>query len=154
MKKCPICKNETEDMRHVSVECFYAVDEVVPEVKKEQIFTEVKKEGSYWGYTRTYPEGTRDKFITKEKQVKKGETPVTEITIKQQPVDGVRLLEKDIYSINCCKNCRADFLSVFEQWSEGNFSEDTEYNEEANIPIRENGAIRYISKAEWERMHG
>ncbi len=111
MEECPICKKETEDMRHVGVECFYNVSEVA-DVDSHRIFTEVEKDATYWGVTRTVS-GTKDSF--EEKEV--GDT--IHIKTTQVPADDMRLLEKTIFSKACCKSCRGDFLKMFGKWCAG-----------------------------------
>ena len=119
---CPICNNECDDMRHVSVECFYAVDEYVPEAKVEPFFCEVDEEVSYFGTTRRYKEGTRDQF---DRQ-KPNDSNVIKITTTQVPIDPIRLLEKSLYCVNCCKGCRHEFLSLFSAWYKGKFVQHSE----------------------------
>lgn len=117
-KTCPICKRKMEDMRHVTVECFYAVDEFVPEIEQEVIFKEIPKEGSYWGHSRTYTEGKRDEFDVKHELDEKGRE-VHKIINNPVPVDDIRLLELAAYRQNCCKECRHDFLVTFKKWADG-----------------------------------
>lgn len=123
---CPICKKKTVDMRHVGVECFYDVSEITNKVQESQIFVEVDEKTAYWGTTRRYPEGTRDHWKVDENYIKKVklddgkeiDVDHTKIGIKQLPIGKIRLLEKALFSINCCKSCRSDFLSIFKSWTE------------------------------------
>ena len=149
MENCPICGKEMEDSRHVSVECFYAVEEVVPRAKKSVMLQEVTKKGSYWGITRRYPRGTRDKWFVAKRGVKKG-IKTTKIETRQISAKPVRLLENAIYTMGCCKSCRGDFLRLLGEWSRGEHA-TPEWG--GNICVRELGAIKRITKAEWdERM--
>jgi len=114
---CPICHREMEDRRHVGVECFYDVKEVVPTAQEHVIFNEVDRKTAYWGITRHYPKGTRDKWFVKKRFVDKNGIKHTETGIRQVPAKPVRLLEKKIFSVACCKSCpdmpkiQADFIS-------------------------------------------
>jgi hypothetical protein len=116
---CPICGKEMEDTRHVGVECFYDVHEVVPDAVKSVIFKEVDEGTTYWGVTRHYPEGTKDNhFVESEGKTEAG-FKTTKIGIKQDPIPKIRLLEDSLFSVTCCKSCRADFLWIFGQWAKG-----------------------------------
>lgn len=146
-EKCPICGKMTEDMRHVSVECFYDVHEVVPEAKLEQHFIEVDPKGTYWGITRTYSNGKRDDFSAEEVKTEKNTTRIinspTEIT-------GIRLMEIGLYRMNCCKSCRADFLEMLEQWYHGKHKHQDKGN--GRIPVRIKGATRFVTEEEYQQM--
>lgn len=59
-RTCPICLDaDMDDIRHVSVECFYDVSEVAPGASREPIFRGVPEDAAIWGATRHYPAGTR-----------------------------------------------------------------------------------------------
>lgn len=122
-EKCPICKRQVEDMRHVTVECFYAVDEIAPQTEQETIFKEVPKENTYLGHTRTYTEGERDNFDVKHELDEKGRE-IHKINNNPVPVDEIRLLEIAAYRQNCCKNCRHNFLMAFKKWTDGELKEN------------------------------
>ena len=68
-ENCPVCGEITEDMRHVAIECFYAVDEIVPSFGKKQIFQEVPMKSAIWGKTRTYSNGKIDDFYFGDAQI-------------------------------------------------------------------------------------
>jgi hypothetical protein len=148
---CPVCNGEMEDRRHVSVECFYDVHEVAPYAEKDTLLQEVPHEGAFWGITRRYPEGTRDKPVVTGTSKTPGGYTVTHIENAQEPIPSVRVIEKPVYTIPCCKDCRAEFLHVFGKWAKGELVCRAEPSPEANIPVRENGAIRYITREEWDR---
>lgn len=144
---CPVCKDaDVEDIRHVAVECFYAVNEVAPDAQKLPFFREVPEEGGYWGITRRYPAGTRDDHTTEQT----GESSFA-IKTKQVPIDPIRLIEMTMFNVPCCKNCRADFLTMFGRWASGGLVTRSEPDEVNNVAIRENGRIVYISEAEFYR---
>ena len=145
--RCPICCQEMDDRRHVSVECFYKVDEVVPEAEESKIFVEVNEESTYFGYTRRYKDGTRDEFSSTPDPVKEN---LTHLNVEQVPIGDIRLLENTIYTLECCKSCRADFLDMLKKWKQGEFVHRETNDPEANIPIRENGATRMITEEEWK----
>ena len=104
---CPICQGEMDDTRHVGVECFYAVDEVAPNAEKRPIFREVDADGGYWGTTRRYPAGTKDKHRIVEIRAVE-----SKVETDQVPVPPIRLIELSLYSVTCCKSCRADSRNV------------------------------------------
>lgn len=118
---CPICKADVEDMRHVSVECFYDVQEFVPDMIEEQIFVEVDDKNTYFGYTRKYENGMRDKFSKHDGGKTPGGTKITKIENNPEPIGPIRLLENHVFRINCCKGCRAEFLQMLADWREGKF---------------------------------
>lgn len=144
---CPICKREMEDTRHVGVECFYAVDEVVPTIQKSLIFVEVPEDVTLWGITRRYSGGTRDKFSSTQ------EGNVKHLKSTQEPLspDKIRLVEESLYSQTCCKSCRADFLAVFKRWCSGDFVTP---EGDGRIPIRINGAVKYLTEEEYKKFCG
>jgi hypothetical protein len=123
MEKCQVCKKRVEDIRHVGVECFYDVHEIVPKAEKKEFFQEVSKKEVYWGYTRhyPYPAGKRDKFHTEDGGKSKYGTPITKVINEPVEIPGIRLLETAVYSIQCCKQCRGDFLAEFKKWACGDF---------------------------------
>jgi hypothetical protein len=114
---CPVCSNKCGDMRHIGIECFYEVDEYVPESEKQIFFKEVDEKSTYWGVTRRYKEGTKDRIVQGEYE----EEEVIKIITKQEPVDSIRLLEIPLYRVNCCKGCRHEFLSLFSAWFKAKF---------------------------------
>ncbi len=118
MDRCPVCRKMCEDIRHVGVECFYRVNEVAPKMKEQLVLQEVHENAPYWGVTRAYPAGTRDEFSARQKT---GEPNTTIIDTTQVPIPAVRLLEKTLYTIQCCKPCRGDFLELLKKWTNGEF---------------------------------
>jgi len=141
-KICPICKREMEDTRHVAVECFYAVNEVVPNIEEVQIFNEVDENDSIWGITRRYKNGTRDEHSC----VKTGPNS-TRIDTKQVPCGDIRLVEMSMFSQTCCKSCRADFLEMFGKWCKGEF---VTKEGEGDIPVRVLGATKMLTEEQWK----
>lgn len=133
IKICPICNREMEDTRHVGVECFYAVNEYIPDVIEVKFMRPVSLTGAYWGITRTYHNGTKDKFICTEQEphiVKLDDG--SEYTIPSTKIDRIqeslpedeqtqRFLEIGVYQMTCCKSCRADFLEMLTSWRKGRF---------------------------------
>lgn len=141
---CPVCEGDMEDTRHVGVECFYDVNEVVPSAEKRPVFQEVSEGASIWGMTRRYPAGTRDKHSTH----KTGESSY-KIETAQEPIAAIRLVENQIYSVTCCKSCRADFLDMFGKWAKGELRPRRDDSDEATIPVRVNGATVMMTQAEY-----
>ena len=146
MDVCPVCQGDMEDTRHVGVECFYDVHEVAPTADKRQFFQEVPENGSYWGVTRRYPAGTKDshRFVSTGENSSKMETD-------QIPVAPIRLFENSLYSVTCCKSCRADFLQMFGRWSRGELRPRVADEEGRDIPVRVNGATVMMTQAEFDR---
>lgn len=64
------------------------------------------------------------------------------------------------YYILLCKACRASMLGHLAEWRAGRVARrglpmdhdgnDDEWSDDANIPIRENGTTRMITRAEWD----
>jgi len=123
--RCKVCGNKTEDMRHVGVECFYKVneDDIVPDADERQFFSEVGEDSSIWGKTRRYKSGTVDRFEIIDHGKDDRGVGHTELVPHQDPVPPIRLRENVLFSIDCCKSCRADFLQVFKRWRNGEFKE-------------------------------
>lgn len=150
---CPVCKREMEDMRHVGVECFYQVDEIVPQMEPKPIFVEVDANTAIWGTTRMYPAGTRDHHTS----VSTGPHS-SRIDIEQLPIDPIRLMENKVFSMRCCKDCRADFLSALKDWADGvsqarmrRLVHEAEMAIEDNHTgafVRDNGTIRELTEDE------
>lgn len=149
-ESCPICKGEMEDRRHVAVECFYDVSEVAPTATKQLILQEVDNDAAYWGTTRRYPAGTRDRHISSDGGVSEHGLKVVKVEVVQDPTPPVRLLEQDLFSVDCCKACRADFLRMFGRWAKGEFV--SERNQDKDIPIRVLGSTRYVTLAEFDEL--
>ena len=142
---CPVCQGDMEDQRHVGVECFYDVHEVAPMATKRRIFFEVDDKASVWGLTRRYPAGTEDKH----RVVPTGEHS-SRIETDQVPVPAIRLCNVTIYDVTCCKSCRGEFLNMFGQWARGKLRERRQDDDEANIPVRVNGATVMMTRAEFD----
>ena len=115
-------------------------------------FVEVSPSSIIWGITRTYPAGTRDHFITRNES-----DNVLMLETEQVPIDGIRLMERSIFSMRCCKDCRADFLDMLKSWANGQSSARMERMlHEADVTmeghtgafIRENGTLRKMTEAE------
>jgi hypothetical protein len=138
-----------EDSRHVAVECFYAVDEVAPTATKVPFFAEVPAEGAYWGITRSYPAGTKDRHIASDGGVSESGIQATKIATVQDPIGPIRLLEKTAFSVDCCKRCRGEFLAMFGKWSKGELVGERDDRPGAYIPVRVNGATVMMTEAEW-----
>lgn len=154
---CPICGGEMEDTRHVMVECFYAVKEIAPTAVPVPFLVEVEEGPSYYGTTRRYPAGTKDRFVSTDLpptviSLDDGSTTDVgniKVDVVQDPIPGARLLEKTGHSVTCCKQCRADFLTMFGAWSKGRLVGNRGHGD---IPIRVNGATRMVTYDEYERM--
>lgn len=150
---CPVCGGEMEDSRHVAVECFYDVSEVVADAQKSTIFVEVGADAPIWGTTRNYGAGTRDRFVVSEgRDTVPPSGPMSVIHVERvpEPIPPIRLAELNSYSVTCCKNCRADFLRIFGRWARGDLAVRDHPSPEAVVPVRDLGAIRYVTKEEAE----
>jgi hypothetical protein len=144
---CPVCQGDMDDTRHVGVECFYEVHEVVPSAEKRPFFSEVEETASIWGTTRRYPAGTKDK----RRVIKTGENS-SKIETDQVPIPAIRLYENHLYRVTCCKSCRGDFLQVFGKWSRGELRPRRQDDDEANIPVRVNGATVMMTRTEYDQF--
>jgi hypothetical protein len=141
---CPICQGDMDDTRHVGVECFYEVHEVAPQADKVIFLKEVESDGFYWGVTRRYPAGTRDKFRT----APTGENSIR-LDTEQEPIAAARAVEVPVYQVTCCKSCRADFLRMFGQWSRGALIQRQHERPDADIPVMVNGAVAWMTPSEY-----
>ncbi len=141
---CPVCNGDMEDSRHVSVECFYDVHEVVPEADKSTIFREVEFDAAIWGVTRRYSGGTKDRHVVNQ------DGNVTRITIEQDPVPPIRLVDQSVYSVTCCKACRGDFLRMFGKWARGKLRERRDDDDDRCIPVRVNGSTVMMTRDEYD----
>ena len=101
---CPICCREMHDQRHVLVECFYQVDEIVKSAKPTSI-------------TKRIGETTENRRCM-------------------------------AYQVNCCKQCRGEFMGMMKRWSEGEFIEVDD--KDATVPVRINGATRMMTVEQYE----
>jgi hypothetical protein len=121
--ECQLCGVHGEDKRSLTVECFYAVHEAIPEAI--------------------------DLFLVNESDPSSGPLPDDQGS-------------KQGYYLRICKECRGRFLGHLKTWAEESRAKRgkpmdhdghiQESNEEANIPIREFGAIRYVTQSEWKTM--
>lgn len=137
-----------EDQRHVGVECFYDVHEVVPSATKQTVLVEVPEKGRYWGITRRYPPGSRDRHVPSD-GASDGGLKVIRVEVVQEPIPEARFLEKALFNVTCCKACRADFLALFGRWASGEFVQP---EGEGDIPVRVLGAVRLVNEDEFERL--
>jgi hypothetical protein len=108
-----VCREMVQDIRQVGVECGYAVDESVPEAEKRSIFREVPADASVFEPTRRYPAGTVDRLV-----ITKTGANSNKIDTLPEYIEPIRLVEQTVYSITCCKNCRGDFIGVFQKWAQ------------------------------------
>jgi len=142
---CPVCQGDMEDTRHVGVECFYDVHEVAPSAEKLKFFQEVPEGAAIWGVTRRYPAGTIDKH-----RIIRVDENTSKIETDQTPLPAIRLRENTLYSVTCCKSCRADFLEMFGKWSKGKLRPRHDDTDEADIPVRVNGATVMMTRAQYD----
>lgn len=147
---CPICGRAMEDQRHVGVECFYDVHEVVPSAVAQTVLVEVPEQGRYWGITRRYPAGRRDRHVPSDGGATASGFKVIKVDVVQEPLPAVRLLEKPLFSVACCKACRADFLALFGRWASGEFAQGG--NEDDTVRLL--GAARLVGEDVVERLRG
>jgi hypothetical protein len=124
---------------------------VVPEVKEVPIFIEVEPNAVIWGHTRHYENGTRDEFTSSDGGKTPGGFPINKISVKKKPLENpkIRLRETSMFSLTCCKSCRADFMDILRRWNSGEFvsSEGT-----GDIPVRVNGTTKMVTQEQWEEM--
>jgi hypothetical protein len=143
-KICPICNEEIEDMRHVTIECFYAVHEVVPQMEQEKIYVEVPMKGNYLAKTYVYKEGIEERVCAIKKE---DEDFIRYETVEHETKLPIRFVEKQSYISNCCKRCRADFLDVLRKWRNGDFISK---EGDGDIPVRINGAIKMLTREQYD----
>ena len=146
---CQVCGDDGPDMRHVGVECFYSVQELVPDAEEQIFFVEIPDDGTYLGYKRKYPAGVRERFKTDRTSTNERDVETIHMKTVEAPIPAIRLQEISVYSIRCCKSCRAGFLGVFKRWREGEFREG---EGEGNIPVRINGTTRMLTEEEYREF--
>ncbi len=152
---CPICRREEYESRAIGVECFYSVKEIVPQAKEVHIYGRLKGPGTYvGGTTYRYSGGLVEGFELENTTISESGTPTHKYkaTLNPAPEDEreVRLLRKSIYYVEACKSCRADFLDLFRRFALGEFVSSSG---EGNIPIRVAGALKHITREQWDEMN-
>lgn len=143
---CPVCTRPMEDTRRLLVECFYDVSEVAPSAVKVPFLREVADAAVTWFTTRRYPAGTRDM-----KRCVRTEEGNLRLVDHADPLPPLRVEERVGYLFMCCKSCRGDFLTMLGAWARGDLALPSEPSETANVPIRVNGAVRYVTEEDWKR---
>lgn len=153
---CPVCGRETDDMRHVDVECFYRVNESAPHLHTRERLEAAEPDRTYLGRLVRLPAGEERHY-----DYEKTGPNTTTMTARWEPGPALPDHEPDAeglyryravphYGTRCCKSCRADFIGLFLRWSRGAFaSPPPEPEAERLIPVRENGALRYLTPEQW-----
>ena len=135
--ECQICLAHGQDKRSLTIDCLYAIHEAVPEAIDLALVPEKKPQAN---------------------------AQADSLDDNDSWGDGKRRG----YYLRICKSCRSRLLEHLKQWAdegrtnrgkpmdhdgciESDFPDD---EGEANIPIREFGAVRMITKAEWDKRHG
>lgn len=119
-RTCIVCGDtDVDDMRHVDVECFYHVGEIVPQATPRTVFREVPSQAHPLGRTRRYWEGSADALRTwRCDNPGPGEADVRVETV-EEPLPPIRLVEVTTWGVRCCKPCRGRFLDLFAHWARG-----------------------------------
>ena len=128
-EKCQRCKETGEDRRMLWMDCFYAMQELKVPFKKMAI----------------------KGFL--QKQVGRKKLPILKVKIPiWANVDGVEEGFFPFYQLRVCKNCRSEWMSAIEDWFNRPLLKQESCG--SGIFIREKGALREITREEWNRRHG
>ena len=137
MEKCNRCGEMGEDRRTLIMECFYDMNELkIP--FKEEIFFDAKPEDL--------------KKIKDPGSIKIPNGPTINITPGIVTCSG-ELTPIGFFTLRVCKRCRAEWMEAIKIWFENkpNVAENESDRPEANIPIRINGTVRWVTEKEWEK---
>lgn len=131
---CQRCGAVGQDRRTLWMSCFYAMDEL----------DGIPFQGVQWdGITRPQTGTAPVEFL--------GRT--FDAPLYGDP-DSTLPHRMHFYTLRVCKACRAAWMSAIEQWFlEGLVAAHTEPDQAADIPIREHGATRMVTAAEYERLY-
>lgn len=139
-------------MRHVDVECFYQVNERAPHLYERPVIKRVEGDALRFGGTLY-----RAPSLEKQRHTSTQTGPHhyrLDAHWEPDSTEPVHLFQTTVYGTRCCKSCRGDFISLFVRWSKGEFAQKPEGSDpERNIPVRVNGAVQMLTRAEWDAMH-
>lgn len=128
LETCAVCGKKKEDMRHVLVECFYRVSEIVPEMEEVSLYSQIETDKNMLGDAIVIEKAKKSYLTTdEEKQAKEEKDNVHHIKRVHEDMELTEpmLLRKfTVYNIRCCKKCRSIFLTLLKSWKNGNFRTD------------------------------
>ena len=137
MDKCAKCGNVGEDRRTLKMACFYEMNELGIPFDQEVLFS-------------TDLEKLKQKSdpVTIDGLSLRG-TPIVlqsgSVTTKEE------LHPQQLYTLRVCKRCRADWMEAILEWFQTEpTNEDEDVYAGKVIPVREKGAIRYLTEEEWQ----
>lgn len=132
-ERCVRCGEEGEDRRTLAMACFYEMSELDVPFKSEVLF-----------------------HAKLETLVQVQEPVSIEIGGKKMNLAAGTLSSPDpltpekFYTLRVCKDCRASWMQMIQQWFRSPEQDQGEADQEATIPIRRLGAIKYLTPKQWE----
>ena len=127
-ERCAKCGEVGEDRRTLWMACFYAMNELkVP-------FEQVQVRGTLHDYKG-------------EKEI--GDTGLTVPQFAEEPNGPAR--DRAFYTLRVCKGCRASWMEAIEDWF--SMPPPREKSCGSGIFVRENGAVREITREEWDARY-
>lgn len=118
MEVCPVCKKETSDMRHVSVECLAELNEPSRLFNVSKVLKPVSKDKTYLGTKVKIVEGYRSKAKYLP-PLPDDETQCTRAIDEWEKLPEMKTIVQNLYRKECCKSCRGDFIKVLRTWATG-----------------------------------
>lgn len=137
-EKCVRCGEVGEDRRTLRMACFYAMEELAVPFEKQQLF---------WADINPSKMTLKDPAF----QFETGSPSLPKITLAP-PVFNYEgeLTPETLYTLRVCKDCRSDWLKAIEDWFKAGPQTPPDDGQVRNIPIRERGTTRMISREEWD----
>lgn len=132
-EKCVRCEQYGEDRRTLYMACFYDMSELkVP-------------------FARVMVRGTQHAMTgTKELRFSDVGPAHTIPVFDETPADN-KPRDHSMFTLRVCKNCRSDWMAAIKKW----FNEPPTVRAGcgSGIWVRENGALKEITEAEWEERY-
>lgn len=148
---CDRCGSLGEDRRTLRMDCFYAMNELDIPFRRDLVFRSLE------------PDGTdcfeRVKEPTAIEVPGSDGMPPAHIAIDSGEVRcSGRLAPESQYTLRVCKRCRGEWMAAIQKWyRDPPQGEDHDAAERpaggcgSGIFVRDNGAIKEITRAEWDR---
>jgi hypothetical protein len=124
---------ECSDLRYVSIDCFYNVCEIVPNVEMSEVFEKIPTDEPIFGVTYRYDNGMKD-----VPHYRTSDSKTYRFTMDSVPMEkpNIRLLPVKLYTQRCCRACRQEFLTTFNAWCDGVFVEHSASETDGNIQVQ------------------
>lgn len=118
MKVCPVCKGETSDMRHVSVECFAELNEPSRLFNESHVLKPVPLTSNNLGRQVRIVEGYKSKNVHLP-PIPSDNLQCTRLILEWEKMPEMKTIIQTLYRKDCCKSCRGDFIKLFREWALG-----------------------------------